>query len=483
MALVAGIDSSTQSTKVVVVDADDGAIVAEGRAGHDVTGTDGARESDPDQWWDALGEALAATGRAGEVAAVAVGAQQHGMVVLDDAGRPLRRAKLWNDTQSAPQAEALTEQFGGADWWAEQVGLVPVASFTATKWAWLREHEPDVADATATLCLPHDFLNLRLAGVAVTDRGDASGTGWFSTHADRYVDEVLDHLGLDRGQLPEVHRDGHGGEVTSDAADALGLTAGIPVGAGTGDNAAAALGLGVAPGEPIVSLGTSGTAFCVTRTAVTDPSGTLAGFADATDAFLPLAAALNCTLAVDRMATLLGLDREEVADTTDVVALPWFDGERTPNFPHARASLVGLTHRTTPEEVLWAAYLGAAWSLVVALERIQDLTGDLPADAPLTLVGGGARGTAWRRALGVLTGRPLRLPAAEELVALGAAAQAAAQLSGESPYAIAARWNATGGQQVPAVAVDEDARHRLATVTRALAELNGSDAAWADAPA
>ncbi len=478
MPLVAGVDSSTQSTKVVVVDTDDGTVVAAGRAPHDVSGRDGARESDPDQWWSALQEAMAATGRAGEVEAVSVGAQQHGLVVLDDEGRPLRPAKLWNDTQSASQAAALTADLGGPDWWANEVGVVPVASFTASKWAWLREHEPEVAARAATVCLPHDFLNLRLTGAASTDRGDASGTAWFSTHHDRVVDEVLDHIGLDRDRLGEVRRDGRGGEVTSAAADALGLRAGIPVGSGTGDNAAAAMGLGVSAGEPIVSLGTSGTAFCVTTNPVADPSGLIAGFADATDAFLPLAAALNCTQATDRMAEVLGLDRDDVVDATEVVVLPYLDGERTPDLPHARGSIVGITHRTTAEEILWAAYLGAAYSLVLALERIDELTGEIAADAPLTLVGGGAVSPAWQRALGLLTGRGLRLAPVAELVAMGGAAQSAAVLDDESPYEVAARWNDAGGRSIDPIDPDPATRARLDAVAGALGDLNRDPSTW-----
>lgn len=476
MPLVAGVDSSTQATKVVVVDADDGTLVARGRAPHDVSGSDGARESDPEQWWQALATAMAATGRAGEVAAIAVAAQQHGLVVLDDHGRPLRDAKLWNDTQSAPQADALTTALGGPRWWANEVGVVPVASFTATKWAWLREHEPAVADRAATVCLPHDFLNLRLTGAPGTDRGDASGTGWYSTHHDDHVAAVLDHIELDRACLGVVHRDGRAGEVTPGAADALGLPVGTPVGAGTGDNAGAALGLGVAPGEPVVSLGTSGTAYCVLDTPVADPSGMVAGFADATTRFLPLAATLNCTLAVDRMADLLGLDREDVAASTDAVVLPYLDGERTPNLPDARASILGVTHDTSARELLWATYLGAAASLVRALDRIGDLAGGLDEDAPLTLVGGGALGQAWRRALQTLTGRALRLPAASEVVALGGAAQAAALLSGDSPYTIASNWQADARVVEPARDVDVATLERMATAARALADLN--ETAW-----
>ena len=194
MPLVAGIDCSTQSTKVLIVDVDSGRVVSLGRASHVVTGTGGARESDPEGWWSALREALGETGLASEVAAISVAGQQHGMVVLDDDGAPLRPAKLWNDTESAPDAAILSDALGGADWWAERVGLVPVASFTATKWAWLRRVEPEVASAAAAIRLPHDFLTERLCGRGTSDRGDASGTGWWSTATEDYLDEVLDHL-------------------------------------------------------------------------------------------------------------------------------------------------------------------------------------------------------------------------------------------------------------------------------------------------
>jgi xylulokinase len=476
MPLVAGIDCSTQSTKALIVDGDSGEVVSLGRASHVVTGTGGARESDPEGWWTALREALGETGRGSDLAAISIAGQQHGMVVLDDRGSPLRPAKLWNDTESAPDAAALIEALGGPDWWAEQVGLVPVASFTATKWAWLRRMEPEVASLTAAIRLPHDFLTERLCGRGASDRGDTSGTGWWSTATEDYLDEVLDHpsLRLDRHLLPVVLGPSEAaGSVTDDAAEFLGIPGGIAVGPGTGDNAGAAVGLGLEAGVPVISLGTSGTAFMVSESRIVDSSGTVAGFADATGRFLPLAATLNCTLAVDRVAGWLSLDRDDVADHTDVVVLPFFDGERTPNLPNAAASIIGLRHSTGPGEILLGAYQGAVFSLLDALDVIDRRSSGIAPEAPLVLVGGGAQGSTWRSVVQEMSGRSVQVPEAEELVALGAAAQAASMLSGESPDEVARGWNTRRGTVLAATPHDEETRDRIRRVRERTTELNG----------
>jgi xylulokinase len=378
---------------VLVVDADAGRVVATGRAPHEVTGTGGARETDPEVWWRALALALETSGSAAEVEAISVAGQQHGLVALDGDGRPVRPAILWNDTRSAPEARELTDALGGPAEWAERVGLVPVPSFTATRWAWLRRHEPERAAAAMAVRLPHDFITERLCGRAVTDRGDASGTAWWSTRDEGYVDDVLRLIELDRTLLPEVLGPREAaGEVGRSAAGELGLREGVVVGPGTGDNMGAALGLGARPGEPVVSLGTSGTAYAVMERRAADPGGTVAGFADASGRFLPLAATLNATLAVDRVAGWLGLDREAAADRTAVVVLPYLDGERTPNLPQAAGMVAGLRHATTREEILLAAYEGAAASLVEAIDRLGEQGSGLDPDATILLAGGGARG-------------------------------------------------------------------------------------------
>jgi xylulokinase len=469
--LIAGVDCSTQATKVLVVDPDDGRLVASGRAPHEVTGTGGARETDPEVWWDALRAALAETGRAGEVGAIAVAGQQHGLVVTDDQARPLRPAVLWNDTRSAPDAAELRDALG-AEAWAERVGVVPVPSFTVTRWAWLRRTEPDVAAATRAIRLPHDWLTERLCGRGVTDRGDASGTGWWSTRDEDYTDEVLDlpSVALDRSLLPQVLGpvDAAGEVLSRREAGDLGLPPGALVGPGTGDNMGAALGLGLRPGEAVVSLGTSGTAYAAMSERAIDASGLIAGFADAAGGFLPLAATLNCTLAVDRVATWLGLERDAVADRTAVTVLPYLDGERTPNLPRAAGTIAGLRHDTEPGQILLAAYEGAVASLVEALDLLAGVGSGLDPDAPVVLIGGGARGRVWQQTVARLAGRAVVVPEAEELVALGAAAQAAAVLTGEPADEIARRWETRRGATIePPAEPDTETLARIRGVREA----------------
>ncbi|MBL3664689.1 xylulokinase [Streptomyces sp. M2CJ-2] len=459
--LVVGVDTSTQSTKALVVDVATGRVVASGQAPHTVTSGAG-RESDPRQWWDALCEALRQCGQAAhEVAAVSIGGQQHGLVTLDERGEPVRPALLWNDVRSAPQARRLTEELGGAKFWAERTGSVPAASFTVTKWAWLAEHEPDAVRATEAVRLPHDYLTGRLTGQGTTDRGDASGTGWWASGTESYDEEILAHVGLDPVLLPRVVRPGEVAGTVRAHPD-LPFSKGTLVACGTGDNAAAALGLGVRPGTPVMSLGTSGTVYAVSRRRPTDPTGIVAGFADARGDWLPLACTLNCTLAVDRIATLLGLDREAVEPGHGITLLPFLDGERTPNLPNASGLLHGLRHDTTGGQLLQAAYDGAVHSLLGALDRVVDEAAD--PSAPLLLIGGGARGTAWQQTVRRLSGRPVQVPEARELVALGAAAQAAGLLTGEDPAAVARRWDTAAGPVLEPVERDEETLARIAGV-------------------
>lgn len=494
--LVAGVDCSTQATKVVVVDADSGAVVAEGRADHVVRGERGARESDPRQWWDTLRSAIAVTGRGRDIRALAVAGQQHGLVTLGRTGEPVRPAVLWNDTRSAPDAAELVATLGAATW-AERTGSVPPASFTVTTWAWLRRTDPDAADATAAIRLPHDYLTEQLTGEAVTDRGDASGTGWWSPATGCYDELVLEleAVDLDPSRLPTVLEPfAPVGTVRAQAAADLGLPPDVVVGPGTGDNMAAALGLGLTPGQPVVSLGTSGTVFMVSPRPTSDESGVVAGFADATGRYLPLACTLNCTLAVDQVAGWLHLGRDDVAPSDGVVLLPYFEGERTPNLPGATAMVTGLRSSTAAGQILMAAYEGAVASLVDALDALAHHTGRLASDAPpvetmpladtgaptvggvgaevpLVVVGGGAAGRTWRDVVGRLSGRPLLVPEGGELAAVGAAVQAAAVWRGEDPGAVARRWNTSRGALVDPLPRDDDCLGRIRAARTAVGPL------------
>ena len=405
MTLVAGVDSSTQSCKVVVRDAETGALVRTGKAGHP-EGT----EVDPAAWWDALLAAIEAAGGLDDVAAVSVAAQQHGMVVLDDAGRVIRPALLWNDTRSAPAAAELIEEVGGAEY-ARRTGVVPVASFTVTKLRWLRDAEPANAARVAAVALPHDWLSWRLRGYGPagesalgpvltelsTDRSDASGTGYWSAAAEKYDRELLVRgLGHD-AVLPRVLGPGDTAGVT---VAVPGVPAGLVVGVGAGDNAGAALGLGAAAGDVIVSIGTSGTVFAVTEQPSEDASGTVAGFADASGLHLPLIATLNAARILDSIAGLLGVTHDELGrlalqaapGAAGLVLQPYFEGERTPNLPDATASLFGLTlGSTTRPNLARAAIEGMLCGLADGLDavRAQGVTAER-----ILLIGGAAQNPA-----------------------------------------------------------------------------------------
>jgi len=427
MRLVAGVDSSTQSCKVLVVDSETGAVVREGRAPHP-EGT----EVDPEAWWEALQTAVTAAGGLADVEAIAVGGQQHGMVCLDAAGAVVRPALLWNDTRSAGAAADLTRELGGGQAWADAVGLVPVASFTNTKLRWLADHEPEHAARTAAVCLPHDWLSWKLLGSSdladlVTDRGDASGTGYWSPITGDYRRDLLTlALGHD-AVLPHV---------LGPSQSAGRITSGAVLGPGTGDNAASALGLDAGPGDVVVSIGTSGVACAVSEVPASDPTGLVAGFADATGRFLPLVATLNAARVLDSTARLLGVDHEGLSDLAlsapagagGAVLVPWFEGERTPDRPDATASLQGLTPASwTPPLVARAAVEGLLCSLADAVDALVAQGAEV---RRVLLVGGGAASRAVRVIAPTVLGRPVHVPPPGEYVARGAARQAAWVLSG-----------------------------------------------------
>lgn len=433
MALVAGIDSSTQSCKVVVCDADTGELVRSGSAPHP-EGT----EVHPDAWWDALQQAIEAAGGLDDVAAIAVGGQQHGMVCLDEDGEVVRPALLWNDTRSAQAALDLIDELGGPQAWVDAVGLVPVASFTVTKLRWLRDHEPEDAARVAAVCLPHDWLTWKLSGAEsldtlVTDRGDASGTGYWSPATGEYRRDLLE-LGLGHDAvLPRV---------VGPSEVAAHTPKGQPLGPGTGDNAAAALGLGAVSGDVVLSIGTSGVACAVAEKPVGDVTGAVAGFADATGRFLPLVATLNAARVLDAAARTLAVSHAELsvlalsapAGAGGMVLVPYLEGERTPNKPDATGAIHGLRLETANPAYLARAFVeGMICGLADGLDAVRAL--GTPVER-VVMVGGAARSQAVQEIASAVLGLPVTVPQPGEYVARGAARQAAWVLAGtaEPPH-------------------------------------------------
>ncbi|HEY8374642.1 MAG TPA: FGGY-family carbohydrate kinase, partial [Pseudonocardiaceae bacterium] len=365
---------------------------------------------------------------------------------------------LWNDTRSAPQATRLVERLG-AEKWAERTGSVPVASFTVTKLAWLAEHEPEHADRVARVLLPHDWVSWQLGGAGLdpaTDRGDASGTGYFSPREGVWLPDLLaSAFGGRQPELPRVLGPAEAAGVC--AAD--GPLGGALLGPGTGDNMAAALGLGAGPGDVVVSLGTSGTAFAVAEEPAADPTGTVAGFCDATGRFLPLVCTLNAARVLTAAARMLNTDLaglDELALRAEpgaggLVLLPYLDGERTPNLPEAAGTLGGLRRdNMTPENLARAAVEGMLCGLA---DGVDALRGQGVQVRRVLLVGGAARSAAVRTVAPTLFGTPVEIPEPNEYVALGAARQAAWVLAGDG---VPPRWDLRS-EVVEPTAADLDA--------------------------
>ncbi|MGA4670363.1 xylulokinase [Propionibacteriaceae bacterium Y1923] len=440
MTLVAGIDSSTQSCKVIIRELETGRIVREGRAPHP-PGT----AVDPKFWWDAMLAAIQQAGGFSDVSAVSIGAQQHGMVLLDDQGAVVRDALLWNDTSSHPQVKSLNEELG-ADEWTKRTGLPLSVSFTVTKVRWVRDNEPDSVKRTAAVVLPHDYLTWRLMGYGpgnanldalTTDRSDASGTAYWSGETEDYCEDLFEFAFGKKAILPRVLGPKDRAGVTGQGVP--GVPAGLPIGVGGGDNAVAALALGLEVGDAVISMGTSGTVYARTEKPVQDYSGIVSSYADATGDHLPLSATLNAARDLDAAARILSRSHAELAflasqapaGAEGVTILPYFEGERTPNLPDARASIHGLSlDNFTTENVARAMVEGMLASQVVMLKATQDL--GVPVDR-VFLIGGAAKSAAVQSILPEIIDVPIAVPEPGEYVAQGAAMQAAAALTGDFP--------------------------------------------------
>lgn len=430
--LIAGVDSSTQSVKVVIRDAHTGELVREGRAAH----PDGT-EVDPAHWLTAIHSAFTQAGGLDDVEAISIAGQQHGMVALDSDGEVIRPALLWNDTRSAKEADDLNREVGGDVEIARKVGSKLVASFTASKVRWMADHEPHNASRIASIALPHDWLSWQLQGgkdlsKLFTDRSDASGTGYFDPSTSHYREDIV-RLALRHDQelrLPTVIEPAKFGGTT---------LSGTPIAAGAGDNAGAALGLQAQPGDVIVSLGTSGTAFAVSDTPTHDPSGAVAGFADATGRYLPLVCTLNAARILDAACRILGKTHDEVGKLAlaaqpgahGLTLLPYFEGERTPNRPKATGVFAGMNlSNSNQEDIARAMVEGMLAGLADAVDSLVALGVGVNR---ILLIGGAAKNPAVPVIASALFGREVLVPPAGEYVANGAAKQAAWALLGEMP--------------------------------------------------
>ena len=430
--LIAGVDSSTQSVKVVIRDAHTGDLVRQARAPH----PDGT-EVDPQSWKSALDSALAQAGGLDDVAAISIGGQQHGMVALDSSGDVIRPALLWNDTRSAQAARDLNKELGGDSDVARKVGSVLVASFTASKLRWLADNEPANAARVSAVALPHDWLSWQLQGgkdleKLFTDRSDASGTGYFDPTTSHYREDIV-RLALRHDLEITLPR------IISPAEFGGSTLAGIPIAAGAGDNAAAALGVQAQPGDVIVSLGTSGTAFAVSDTPTHDSTGAVAGFADATGRFLPLVCTLNAARILDAATKILGKTHNEVgqlallspAGANGLTLLPYFEGERTPNRPRATGTFAGMNlNNSNPSDIARAMIEGMLCGLADAVDALVALGVQVNR---ILLIGGAAKNPAIPTIASAIFGRTVVVPPAGEYVADGAAKQAAWALLGEMP--------------------------------------------------
>jgi xylulokinase len=436
-----GVDCGTQSTKVVIVDAQL-RIVGEGHGEHQlISGPHGRSEQQPAWWIDAFEQAFAAAIAqagiaAGAIRAIGVSGQQHGMVALDAQGVPVYPGKLWNDTESAAENTALIEALGGPAGCLDKLGLILQPGYTASKVAWLRKHHRAAYDRIATILLPHDYLNFHLTGERCAEAGDASGTGYFDTRRRVWREDVFALIApeLDPARvLPRLIGSREpAGRVRAAIAERLGLARDVVVSSGGGDNMMGAIGTGnIAPGTLTLSLGTSGALYACTDRPAVSGNGLVANFCASHGGWLPLVCTMNVTSATTLVRQLFGLDvatfNAAVAQAPigagGVIALPFFSGERVPSLPEASGSFFGLSgHNLRAENLCRAVIEGATFGLRYGL----DLLGEFGiAPHSIRLIGGGAKSATWRQIVADVMNAELACPQVGEAAALGAALQAA----------------------------------------------------------
>ncbi|WP_295478235.1 xylulokinase [uncultured Pseudomonas sp.] len=437
-----GIDCGTQGTKALVLDADSGQVLGAGSASHTLhSGANGRREQQPQQWLDAFEqatrEALATAGISGEqILGIGVSGQQHGLVLLDEQGTVLRPAKLWCDTESTPQNRLLLDHLGGEAGSLQRLGVAIAPGYTVSKLLWTREHHPDLFARIAHILLPHDYLNYWLTGRACSEYGDASGTGYFDVRTrswDRALLNFIDPSGRLQHALPpllEAHQPV--GRIRRQIARQLGLNPEAVVASGGGDNMMGAIGTGnIRPGAITMSLGTSGTLYAYSDKPMVSPHAQVATFCSSSGGWLPLICTMNLTSATGLVQQLLEVDLQRFGDLVEqapigaegLLMLPFFNGERVPALPDARASLRGMDGgNLTRANLCRAVVEGTSFGLRYGLDLLR--ASGLQSQT-IQLIGGAAKSPVWRQVIADIMGTPLVCPQHTEAAALGAAIQAA----------------------------------------------------------
>lgn len=442
MKIILGIDNGTQSTKTMFYDVDSKKVVAMASASHDmIAEDDGTREQKAEWWIDALLSCLDQVDpeiRA-SVQAIGVSGQQHGFVAIDAEGNPLYKVKLWCDTSTAGECDEMTESFGGTDKLLNEAGNLIAPGYTASKILWLKKTYGDLYDKMRWVLLPHDYLNYWLTGNAVMEYGDASGTGLLNVRERVWQEDLIRSVDPDLlGKLPRlIGPDERAGLLSAEAAERTGLPAGIPVSSGGGDNMMGAVGTGtVSDGVITMSMGTSGTLYGYSDKPIVDPEGILAAFCSSTGGWLPLLCTMNCTVATEMTRDLFDMNVKEIdaagakaaAGADGVTMLPFFNGERVPNLPRGKASIMGLNATNyTRENVARASLESAIYGMKIGLDRFRELGFDVK---EIRMIGGGAKSPIWRQMAADVLDLPVLVPKQAEAAALGAALQAFWMLDG-----------------------------------------------------
>jgi xylulokinase len=438
--LIVGIDSGTQSTKVLVVDAKDGKVVASAAQEYDLIPNlpPGAKEQHPHTWRDATASAMRRALRqakavAAEVKALGVSGQQHGFVPLDQDGEVIRPAKLWCDTSTITECEEITEKLGGLKPTIKAMGNAVLPGFTASKILWLKKHEPKNYQRLASVLLPHDYLNFWFTGQQVMECGDASGTALLDVRKRKWCTEVLNAIDPElAGKLPRlISSEQPAGTLQASTAKLLDLAPGVLVSAGGGDNMMGAIGTGnTRAGVITASFGTSGTIYACAEKPVVDPRGEIAAFCDSTNRWLPLLCTMNVTVATEMVREDFGWSHEKFASeaarmpagSDGLLLLPYFEGERTPNVPDGTGVWFGVNHKTfEASHFARAAMEGVTLGMNYGLRRLAQL-GVKPAQIRAT--GGGAKSKVWRQIMADIFDAEVVTLKVSEGAAYGAALQA-----------------------------------------------------------